>query len=402
MTLVGCPFHGLWRSGLGLRLPTGRVKVIDPAPEGGSQAFADMPLTDSLRRRVHPAFGDCLVVKIPGLALPETPSRDLTAGLTWLNYAVISGANHLLYGKRLGRGKWIYIDPQNKPWFVTTRGQQLVFRAIKKNPVEIYVSPLMMRVIGVQKAEFFVLDANDTGSRVALGLGIWAIGFQGLERAVPLKIIGVPGLPGFSIVDDDEIIIPPGAMTRVYDDYNECYSAGLESGAVDAVRFYGAGDTVIDAVSVSSLAFTAQPPKRDGGSWAMAGELWLVVNGIKVLSVGVSAEFSRPAQSETFSVSVSIDGYKNYAFSGGSEQGLTYRPSIVLVRRTNKVWEAMLCEFDTAYSISTRSLKSLALITPAGFQLTGYLAPVSDADRYFTFHPVTGELVSSSEPVCFM
>ena len=46
-TLVGNPYHGLWKSGVGLTLKNGNVLDLKASqrPDGGATAFGDMPLT---------------------------------------------------------------------------------------------------------------------------------------------------------------------------------------------------------------------------------------------------------------------------------------------------------------------------------------------------------------------
>lgn len=93
----GWPWHGTWRNDL-LHLPNGATMTLPGAV---------------------PTMGDALAVMIPERAPVTTSPSDAAAGLTWLNYAVIYGVNHVLYGKALGPGKWIHIAEDLSPWIAS-------------------------------------------------------------------------------------------------------------------------------------------------------------------------------------------------------------------------------------------------------------------------------------------
>ena len=95
----GDPWHGVWR-GDTLKIHTPNGPVVDCPGVAPDQS----PWGTS---------GDCWKLQIPGLATPTNDAADVTAGRTWLNYAIISGYFQRLYGKS---GAAIYLDPSNKPW----------------------------------------------------------------------------------------------------------------------------------------------------------------------------------------------------------------------------------------------------------------------------------------------
>lgn len=95
----GDPWHGLAQNGVG------GYKI--QLSNGGTH---DAPPFDG---------GDSYVIKIPGQAPVGTSAADAADGMTWLNYAVMSGDTKFLYGKALGRMSWIYIDGAAVPWLAT-------------------------------------------------------------------------------------------------------------------------------------------------------------------------------------------------------------------------------------------------------------------------------------------
>lgn len=89
----GDPWHGLFRGGV-LELPNGTTRAMVAAP----------------------GRGDSYKIAIPGQPAVTTSTADAAAGMTWLNYGVMTGENRALYGVDLGALRWIYIDADNTPW----------------------------------------------------------------------------------------------------------------------------------------------------------------------------------------------------------------------------------------------------------------------------------------------
>ena len=62
--------------------------------------------------------GDFFKVQVPGQPAAITTPAETADGKEWLNYGIISGANHLLYGEILGERAWLYVAPDNSIWLV--------------------------------------------------------------------------------------------------------------------------------------------------------------------------------------------------------------------------------------------------------------------------------------------
>lgn len=96
----GDPWHGLLRGGV-IELPNSTTR----APLG-----------------TLPNDGSSHTIMIPGAAAVTTSGADTTAGMTWLNYAMMTGNNHCLYCLPLGNLSWIYIDADDLPWCAELSG----------------------------------------------------------------------------------------------------------------------------------------------------------------------------------------------------------------------------------------------------------------------------------------
>jgi len=82
----GDPWHGLYRFGR-QELPNSTTRVPAVAPTGG----------------------DVFEIRVPGQAAVSNELDDNAAGRTWLNYGIMAGANHVLYGTALGDMSWVYV-----------------------------------------------------------------------------------------------------------------------------------------------------------------------------------------------------------------------------------------------------------------------------------------------------
>lgn len=92
----GDPWHGLQR-GFSGELPGGIVRA----------------------RNSQPAFGDRYEIQISGAPAVTTSPAEAALGMTWLNYAVMAGWNHVLYdGIALGNRRWVWVDDANTPCLV--------------------------------------------------------------------------------------------------------------------------------------------------------------------------------------------------------------------------------------------------------------------------------------------
>lgn len=93
----GQPFHGLYRAGV-ISLPNSST-ITPPAP--------------------LPIGSDGFAVMIPGQPSVTTSPADTAEGMEWLNYAIVSGENHVFYGIALGLDSWVYIADDNSAWKAT-------------------------------------------------------------------------------------------------------------------------------------------------------------------------------------------------------------------------------------------------------------------------------------------
>jgi len=109
----GHPWHGSWSGS------TGKIST----PAGGDIDCPGQPpkvRAQNLPRYVDTAHsGDCFKVAVPGLPAVTTTPEEAATGKTWLNYGLISGARHRLFGIELGKDDWIYIAPDGSRWRVT-------------------------------------------------------------------------------------------------------------------------------------------------------------------------------------------------------------------------------------------------------------------------------------------
>ncbi len=211
--LFGHPWHGLVSSGQ-LTLPNGQTA-----------------------EHVQPSSGDCWVIKIPGQPAversPEEAAADAAAGRQWLNYALLSGENHVLYGKAIGAGAWIYIDADKRRWLVTcaqldgtatvasaTVAGALTFSLTLRNFGELEVAPRVYTLVasttspglpGAWQSSTLPIrieDISSTGAKVAIGLGRTGLALRGrkpedggrhVDAFLLLTITGVEGSLAASI-----------------------------------------------------------------------------------------------------------------------------------------------------------------------------------------------------------
>lgn len=66
----------------------------------------------------YAAGGDFFKVQVPGQSAATTTAAETSEGKEWLNYGIISGANHLFYGKLLGERSWLYVAEDKSIWLV--------------------------------------------------------------------------------------------------------------------------------------------------------------------------------------------------------------------------------------------------------------------------------------------
>lgn len=103
-TLWGTPWHGYVQGGI-LALPNATARP-HPQPSGAR----------------HWEYTAAHLLAVPGVPpvvrSPDQAAGDAAAGREWRSYALLSGGDAQLYGKPLGAGKWIYVDPSGDRWLV--------------------------------------------------------------------------------------------------------------------------------------------------------------------------------------------------------------------------------------------------------------------------------------------
>lgn len=106
----GHPWHGIWSDATG-QITTPDAVTIDLHGVEPSGLFSD---ADS---ELPP--GDSFKIAIPDQPAVTTTQAETAAGKTWLNYGIISGPCHRLYGVNLGFNRWLYVDPDKTVWLCT-------------------------------------------------------------------------------------------------------------------------------------------------------------------------------------------------------------------------------------------------------------------------------------------
>lgn len=255
--LFGHPWHGLVSSGQ-LTLPNGQTT-----------------------EHVQPSSGDCWVIKIPGQPAversPEEAAADTAAGRQWLNYALLSGENHVLYGKALGAGSWIYIDADKKRWLVTcaqldgnatvasaTVSGALTFSLTLRNFGELESAPMVHAFVASTTSPGLpgswqsstlpirIEDISTTGAKVAIGLGRTGLSLRGrkpedngrhVDAFLLLTITGTEGsfaanisvlhdyaatwgLPGSHSVTEDFVTVREYTGALIYTDHVDYHPDG--------------------------------------------------------------------------------------------------------------------------------------------------------------------------------
>lgn len=150
--IIGHPWHGLVKNGR-LQLPNGEAKAY-PQPGGGIwQATAS-----------H-------LLYVPGVPPVERTSgqmaEDIAAGRQWRNTATLSGVSNLLYGKALGGGCWVWVDPQGDRWLIDARALHDQYWTADTIPDQVTIRRtrfgLFAHGVGKEEYEYVVTIPNRLG-----------------------------------------------------------------------------------------------------------------------------------------------------------------------------------------------------------------------------------------------
>lgn len=104
---AGHPWHGVWSAATGKITTSGAVEIDLPGVD---------PSGIIVDGTVEFPPGDAIRVAIPGQPSVTTTAEETAEGKTWLNYGILSGARHRIYGVNLGYRHWIYVAPDKSVW----------------------------------------------------------------------------------------------------------------------------------------------------------------------------------------------------------------------------------------------------------------------------------------------
>lgn len=191
----GYPWHGLYRALTNKVTPP----VGDPFDMRGDS----------------PSLGDVYMFKIDGVPEQTTTSAESAAGMSWINYLMLSGSDHVLYGRQINIDS-VFLDASGAPWCasVSVSGN----RTSKLISANLYVSKLSISgatryYVGSVSAAFLTntaypkdsatyqgvcqkLDVSSSGRKMLVGVdrsdGLFANGY-GYAAIAELTISGDPG-----------------------------------------------------------------------------------------------------------------------------------------------------------------------------------------------------------------
>ena len=424
---AGNPWHGTWTED-GLELPNTTVMELNNPPEGNAAAWPGWGLDDDDPRdegEMWPSHGDCFLIRFPDQPAVTTSEEEAAAGKTWLNYALFSGFNHALYDVKIGRDRFVYIDPAGNPWsvriqsgdysagflthalFVFTRGFVFDWQGTgsESHSTEIWIDNWGQGTFG-----FFVVDASETGGSVSFSLASITYQFIPVVSHTTARTAAISGTPGVDLAVEwsDRLSESEDTRAAVYDPPGETHpdiTAGTFSFLEEVIRIFD-GDNPIAIKLGWELDFTEK-------TWNAALEHYdpvtasgnlLVVTDFGTIEVPATSTITWTSESD-FTCDVEVAGYEfsfSYGdpFDYGQELELMI-PKLVAWRRTNKVVEITLSTINPMPLDETEA-HSICLVLPDRFETTGYVITQNNSDRFFSYHPVTHELLESSAPVCFM
>ena len=407
---AGNPWHGVWTED-GLTLPNDTVLDLPVAIDGGPNGWpAFYPIPEPWLTFWGPRHGDCLLVRVPDVPAPDTSAAEEAVGMTWLNYAMISGANRLLYGVPIGKATWIYLDDNDQPWLVemlaVTETQQIYrFRfssnlVFGENVTEVLFEYGVESDINVEPA---VLEASETGRRMAWALHQYSetIGHQLDPMPQRFILTGVPGVDldisegtaATSFSNPDLIWGDNGPWT------GNTYPAGHLSRTVLLPPYW-----MYDGDDEISLRFVED---YDASAWPLVeNETWHVDRTLSG-TLSILTPFGSFDVAFTSVISEPSFGVFSFAFTTDdwsySNDYTGFLPWVYTVRQTNKVVEVV---FSLEEVIDGTNLDvevfSVCRVLPDRFEATGVTTTLDQIPGYMTYHPVTKELLESSSPVCFM
>lgn len=487
----GHPWHGIWRAETGkVTSPTG----VQFTPPGNPPYVPDyLSLLDN-------GLGAATLLQKPGLPVPTTAPAEAAKGMSWTNYAILSGLIRRLYGRSLG-ADWIYFAPDGSRWLVSpgtsvsgsgaslTVSVSLSFKrfgeigAAAANPVQSLNVSTAMDVQSYAANGFGngngcgIEDINPTGSRALLG-------------ASKVPWLGqVPG--GYAaerwIYGITELVIagtPPAAtatLTVLASDASGCWDQVQRTGQFQHVYFAESGLTSVvndspsylpqgmnpyrfrrarasyndverlrkmigaryQAGSPQVIYFDVERRWTGGGSISSAGSVWdrykfdcsgqmtytakIIAGGSEIQAVSYAISSTSNAVSyldHELDWGLQFETTGSCSWTGGVTGGTSFsgssEPFVVGTQAEDHYDSGQMAGFwahPVRYSPTTYGL---VWKTPqlAGSPESWTVGPVSGAigsdgstlvasslytaALYASEHPVTGQIVRSTSPVCWV
>lgn len=399
--IFGHPWHGRWTEA-GIELPNGTVRPMANPPQG-RDAFPGWPA--AAWKPSDPAVGDVMVIQIPGVTAPEAPAAHTAAGMSWLPYALISGASHVFYGQRLGYNRWIYLDSENKPWLgelapIPAYTSSVTAKFTRIQPFggagESHQIVVPAPVMSIDSAKAVVLDACSAGRSIAIGT--WRVINGYIATNATVVFSGVPG------VDLDSEYLPPISdyVNTVIYNPNGLHSAGEISGRFQAGSANDIFSDVVHRLATGSqLSVSARSILR--GPVTITGLLFADCGGVrKEVPITITQEWTTDGTQRSVTTNA-IGRTFSYTVHDGVSGDV---PQLSLIRHSNKVVEIVFgwatLQSVVEYGSSSPVVWSVGIFTPAGFAATGFEVPRYGDQRYYAYHPVTGELAITNEPMSFV
>lgn len=412
---AGNPWHGTWTES-GLELPNATVMALDNPPEGNSDAVPDWNLVDNDPRpegTPWPSFGDCFLIRFPDQPAAETSVAEAAIGMEWLNYALFCGATHVLYDVKLGRDYFVYIDDDGRPWLARiSRVSSSVRITLKSNfefggPSETYSVDVAMGFYSGGSYDFYVLDASETGRALTIGAVNLTTGvvFKTINSSVyALTMSGIPGDDfGGSFYSPYYSVGYTWTVTSLPANPEE-HSAGTEYDLQEVTRIFDGDDAVVVKLGyffdVTALIWNSGNGFWDPVTWDGYFRIVTDFGEIQIPATRTRTWTSVADWSDDVE-------FSSYSYTYSDDDPTTYGswwstfPALIAWRRSNKVIEVAFSTID-ALPLAEDEVHSICLVLPDRFQTTNTIISRNNADRYFSYHPVTQELIESSAPVCFL
>lgn len=138
-TTFGSPWHGPVQGGT-LTLPNAATRAF-PQPSGS----------------YHWEYTAAHALVVPGAPVlarsPAETAADAAAGRQWLNYALLSGGASSLYGRSLGRGRFVYVDPAGDRWLINASALDLKSWSVGTIPAIVAIGVRRFGVLGTPASE---------------------------------------------------------------------------------------------------------------------------------------------------------------------------------------------------------------------------------------------------------